>query len=107
MSISEKIKAINNKIKQNKVQYDLDRQTTNISALSWQNVSKYKFLTGKDVLPEKDLQKKAVKMKRFEYFLSGKELKTQTDVAKKQYQGLNKAFISNKIIYMWMSHYLK
>ena len=107
MSISEKIKAINNKIKQNKVQYDLDRQTTNISALSWQSVSKYKFLTGKDVLPEKDLQKKAVTMKRFEYLLSGKELKTQTDVAKKQYQGLNKAFISNKIIYMWMSHYLK
>ena len=34
MSISEKIKAINNKIKQNKPQYDLDRQTTNISALS-------------------------------------------------------------------------
>ena len=107
MSISEKIKAINNKIKQNKPQYDLDRQTTNISALSWRNVSKYKFLTGKDVLPEKYLLEKAVTMKRFEYFLSGKELKAQTDIEKKQYQGLNKAFISDKIIYMWMSHYLK
>ena len=34
MSISEKIKAINKRIKQNKTQYDLDRQTDKISALS-------------------------------------------------------------------------
>ena len=34
MSISEKIKEINNKIEQNKAQYDLDRQITKISALS-------------------------------------------------------------------------
>ena len=34
MSISEKIKTINNKIQQNKVQYDLDRQTAEISSLS-------------------------------------------------------------------------
>ena len=55
MSISEKIKAINNKIEQNKAQHDLDRQTSKISALSSRNVSKYEFLTGKDVLPEKKL----------------------------------------------------
>ena len=53
MSISGKIKAINNKIEQNKAQYDLDRQTGKISTLSSGNVSKYEFLTGKDVLPEK------------------------------------------------------
>ena len=44
MSISEKIKAINNKIKRNKSQNNLDRQDTKISALSSGNVSKYKFL---------------------------------------------------------------
>ena len=54
MSISEKIKGINKKIKQNKAQYNLDRQTAVISALSPINVSKYEFLTGKDVLPEKE-----------------------------------------------------
>ena len=32
ISISEKIKAINNKIEQNEAQYDLDRQTAKISA---------------------------------------------------------------------------
>ena len=53
MTVSEKIKVINNKIEQNKAQYDLDRQTAAISALSPGNVSKYEFLTGKDVLPEK------------------------------------------------------
>ena len=41
MSISEKIKAINNKIEQNKAQYNLDRQTSKISGLSSGNVGKY------------------------------------------------------------------
>ena len=59
MSISEKIKVIKNKIEQSKAQYVLDRQTAKISALSSGNVSKYEFLTDKDVLPEKDLLEKA------------------------------------------------
>ena len=37
-----------------------------ISASSSGNVSKYKFLTGKDVLPEKDLLEKAAILRRFE-----------------------------------------
>ena len=32
-----------------KAQYNLDRQTVKISALSW-NVGKYEFLTDKDIL---------------------------------------------------------
>ena len=36
--ISEEIKTINNKIKQNKAQYNLDRQTAKISALLSGNV---------------------------------------------------------------------
>ena len=75
MSISEKIKTTNNKTKQNKAQYNLGRQTIKISALSSGNVSKYEFLTGKGVLPEKDLLEKATTMKRFECFPLGKELK--------------------------------
>ena len=66
MSISEKIKAINNKIEQNKAQYDLNRQTAKISALSSGNVTKYEFLTQKDVLVGKDLLEKAAPLKRFE-----------------------------------------
>ena len=39
MTITEKTKIIDNKIEQNKDQYDLGRQTTKISALPLQNVS--------------------------------------------------------------------
>ena len=56
MTITEKIKTIDNKIEQNKTQYSLERQTASISALSSGNVGKYEFLTGKYVLPEKDFQ---------------------------------------------------
>ena len=44
MSISEKIKAIKNKIELNKAQYNLDRQTAEICSLSSGNASKYEFL---------------------------------------------------------------
>ena len=58
MSISKKINTINNKIEQSKAQYELDRQTAKSSALSSGNVCKYEFLTGKNVLSEKDLLEK-------------------------------------------------
>ena len=37
-------------------------------------------------------------IKRLEYSLLGKELKTQTDIAKKQYQNLDNIFEFEKII---------
>ena len=96
MTVSEKIKIIDNKIKQSKAQHNLGRETAKISALSSGNVHKYEFLIGKDVLPQKDLLEKVAILERFEYSPLGKELKAQTDIAKKQYQGLDKVFISNK-----------
>ena len=98
MTISEKIKTINNKIQQNKAQYDLDRQTTKISALSSGNVSKYEFLTGKDVLLEKDLLEKSATMERFEYLPLGKELKLQTDIENKPYQKLDGTYEVDRMI---------
>ena len=83
MSVSEKSKAINNKIEQNKAQYNLDKQTAKISALSSGNVIKYEFLTGKDVLQENNLLEKAAATKTFEHSPLGKELEKQTSVAKK------------------------
>ena len=59
MTVSEKIKTIDNKFEQNKGQYNLDRQT--ISALSSGNVGKYEVLTVKDCLPEKDLLEKVIR----------------------------------------------
>ena len=63
MIIIEKIKIIDKKIEQNFSQYNLDKKTAKISALSLGNISKYEFLTGKYVLPKKDLLKKAATMK--------------------------------------------
>ena len=42
-------------MEQNKGQYDLDTQTAKILALWSGNLEKYQFLTGKNVLLEKDL----------------------------------------------------
>ena len=92
MSISRKIKTIDNKLEQKNAHYDLDRQTGKIFALSSGNISKYKFLISKDALPEK-----AATMRRFEYFPSGKKLKSITNIAKKQYQRYT--FVFDEIIF--------
>ena len=92
MSISDKIKAVKNKIEQNKPHYDLDRQTAKISALFSGNVNNYKFLTDKDVLLEKELLEKAATVRRFGYSPLDKELKAQTEIAKKKYQKLGGTF---------------
>ena len=62
--LSEKMKIIDNKIVQNKAQYNLDRQTATISALSLVNVGKYVFLTGKDVLPQTKLVRENCKQSK-------------------------------------------
>ena len=72
MSMDEKIKAITNEIEQNKARYYLDRQAAKIWALSLGNISKYEFLTCKDVLPGKDLLEKAATIQRFECSPLGK-----------------------------------
>ena len=46
------------KSSQNKARCDLKGQAAKISVVSSANVSKYEFLTGKNVLPEKDLLEK-------------------------------------------------
>ena len=47
------------------------------------NMNIWIFFTGKDVSPEKDLLEKTATIKRFEFLLLSKELKAETDVAKK------------------------
>ena len=83
MTVSKKTKTIDHKTEKKKSQYDLDRQTAKISALSSGNVRTYEFLTKKDVLPEKDLLEKVAAIKRFEYWLLGSEVRKQTNVPEK------------------------
>ena len=89
MSICQKIKGTNNKIKQNTAQYDLDKQTAKISASSSGNVSNYELLTGKNV---KALLQTDAALKIFEYLPLGKELKKQTSIAEQHYQKFDNDF---------------
>ena len=75
-------------------QYNLTKQTAKISAFSPETVGKYGFLIAKDVLPEKDLLEKTATIKRLEYSPLDSELKKQFGIAKKQYKGIDKDFIS-------------
>ena len=89
MTVSGKIKSIHSKIEQTKNRFIFDRETAKISVLSSQNVGKYKFLTGKDLLPKKDLLEKAAVTTRYKYSSLGSGLKKkQTGIAEKQYQKL-------------------
>ena len=56
-------------------------------------IDKILRLTGKDVLPEKDLLEKTAELKRFAYLLLGKK---STSVAEKQYQSFDKVFNHDK-----------
>ena len=53
---------------QNEAQYDLDREGAKISALSSNNLNKYKYLTGEDL----GLKPSTVEQAKFEYFPLGK-----------------------------------
>ena len=68
MTVTDQIKILNRKIKQNKSQYDLDRKAAEISALSSKNLDKYELLTGEDL----DLKPSTVAQAKFEYSPLGK-----------------------------------
>ena len=59
MTIKEQIKILDDKIKQNKADYDLYRQNAKISALSSGKLDKYEYLTGEDLGYRPDSVQKA------------------------------------------------
>ena len=68
MVVTDQIKTLNRKIKQNEAQYDLDREAAKISALSCNNLDKYEYLTGEDL----GLKPSNIEQTKFEYSLLGK-----------------------------------
>ena len=62
------IKILNRKIKHNETQYDLDRKSAKISALSSNNLDKYEYLTGEDL----GLKPSTIEQAKFEYSPLGK-----------------------------------
>ena len=68
MTVTDQIKILDRKIKQNESQYDLDREAAKISALSSNNLDKYELLTDEDL----DLKPSTAGQAKFEYSPLGK-----------------------------------
>ena len=49
MTVTDQIKILDRKIMQNEAQYDLGRKAAKISALSSNNLDKYKYMPGEDL----------------------------------------------------------
>ena len=68
MTVTDQIKILDRKKKQKEAQYDLDRETAKISAISSNNLDKYEYLTCEDL----GLKPSTVEQARFEYSPLGK-----------------------------------
>ena len=63
MTVTDQIKILDRKSKQNEAQYGLDRKVAKLSALSSNNLEKYEHLTGEDI----GLKPSTVEQAKFEY----------------------------------------
>ena len=74
--------AINDQIRDEKLQYDINRKAAEISALSSGKIDKYEYLTGKDILPSN--QQQIIEQARFTYSPLGKAFEKQIQTIKDQ-----------------------
>ena len=83
---------INDQIKDEKLQYNINREAAKISALSSGKLHKYEYVTGKDILPS--TQQQIIEQTKFTYSHLGrafdKQIKTIEDQGKKQVDALEK-----------------
>ena len=83
---------INNMIRDEKIQYNINRETAKISALLSSETDKYEYLTGKEILPLPSHQSQIIEQAKFTYFPLGKAFKKQTktieDYGRKQAEAL-------------------
>ena len=81
---------IDDQIRHEKLQYDINREAAKISALSSSKISKYEYLTGEEILPSN--QKRITEQAKFTYSPSGKafekQIKTIESQGKKQVEAL-------------------
>ena len=81
---------IEDQIKDEKLQYDINREAAKISALSSGKLDKYEHLTGEEILPSN--QQQIIEQAKFTYSPSGKAFEKQTktieDQGKKQVDAL-------------------
>ena len=80
MTLTKQVKILDDKIKANKAQYELDREAAKISALSSGELEKYEYLTGEDLGHKPDVIRKA----KFEYSPLGKVFNAGLDESDKK-----------------------
>ena len=77
---------INDQIRDEKLQYDINRKAAKISALSSGKIHKYEYLAGEDTIPSN--QEQIIEQAKFTYSHSGKafekQIKTIEDQSQKQ-----------------------
>ena len=67
---------IEDQIKDEKLQYDINREAAKISALSSSKIDKYEYLTGEEILPSN--QQQIIEQAKFTYSPLGKAFEKQT-----------------------------
>ena len=81
---------IDDQIRDEKLQYDINRKAAEISALSSGKIDKYEYLTGKDILPSN--QQQIIEQAKFTYSPLGKafekQIKTIEDQGEKQIKAI-------------------
>ena len=86
----KRIITIDDKIRDERLQYDINRKAVKISALPSVKIDKYEYLTGEEILPSD--QSKIIKQVKFTYLPLGKGFEKQTktieDKDKKQIKAL-------------------
>ena len=89
---------INDQIRDEKLQYDINREAAKISALSSGKIHKYEYLTGEDILPSN--QQQIIEQAKFTYSPLGKafekQIKTIEDQGEKQIDALKNLKDQNK-----------
>ena len=85
---------IEDQIKDEKLQYDINREAAKISALSSGKIDKYEYLTGEEILPSN--QQQIIQQAKFTYSPLGKafekQIKTIEDQGKKQVDALKTSY---------------
>ena len=85
---------IEDKIKDEKLQYDINREAAKISALSSGKIDKYEYLTGEEILPSN--QQQIIQQAKFTYSPLGKAFEKQTKTIEDQGKKQIKAIQDNK-----------
>ena len=82
---------IEDQIRDEKLQYDINREAAEISALSPDKIDKYEYLTGEEILPSKQVIEQA----KFTYSPLGKSFENNTETIKDHGEKQIKAIKNN------------